>query len=258
MRVIPLQSGSAGNCIYIESSGVSLLIDAGISGKRAKERLAACGRDIARVDALIVSHDHADHVSCAGIFHRKFGMPLYISEKTLRAARASRDQGTLREVRHFRPGDAFRIGALTVETIPTPHDGADGSAFVIDDGAVRLGIFTDLGHVFGALERALSSVDAALLESNYDPAMLEDGSYPAALKKRIRGKGGHLSNLEAAELAAAHGGRLAWLCLAHLSGENNTPALALRAHREVLGAGFSLHVADRYAAGPVLELPAPS
>ena len=253
MKLISLQSGSNGNCIYVEAGGVRLLFDAGISGRQAAERLAGAGRDITAADALIISHDHADHVRCAGIYQRKFGVPLYITEKTLRAARSGHDLGALRDVRHFRAGDAMRFGGVTVETIPTPHDGADGSVFIVDDGESRLGIFTDLGHVYDDLKSALASVDAALLESNYDPEMLRTGRYPAFLKKRITGPQGHLSNLESAELAARYGTRLRWACLGHLSAENNTPELALTAHRS-MNTGIAYHVAGRYGAGDLLTV----
>lgn len=253
MNLLSLQSGSNGNCIYVEAGDVRLLFDAGISGKQAAGRLASAGRDIARVDALIVSHDHADHVRCAGIYQRKFGIPLYITEKTLRAAQSSCDLGALGEVSHFRAGSEIVIGAVRVETLCTPHDGADGVAFIVDDGASRLGIFTDLGHVFEDLKNALSSVDAALVESNYDPDMLMGGPYPRYLKARIAGPKGHISNMESAELIAGHGARLRWACLGHLSEHNNTPEISLRTHRSV-NRGMRYHVAGRYGAGDILAV----
>ncbi|HOT44897.1 MAG TPA: MBL fold metallo-hydrolase [Spirochaetota bacterium] len=251
MNLISLQSGSNGNCVYVEAGGVRLIFDAGISGKQAVERLAAAGRDLSGANALIISHDHADHVRCAGIYHRKFGVPLYITEKTMRAARSSHDLGALREVVHFRAGASMDFGRVRVETIPTPHDGADGAVFIIDDGESRLGIFTDLGHVYDDLKNALSSVDAALIESNYDPDMLRTGPYPRHLKNRITGSRGHISNIESAEVIARHGARLRWACLGHLSGENNTPEVALRTHRSI-NRGLTYHVAGRYGAGDLL------
>ena len=253
MNLLSLQSGSNGNCIYVEAGGARLLFDAGISGRQAAERLAAAGRDITRVDALIISHDHADHVRCAGIFQRKFGIPLYVTEKTLRAASSSHDLGALREVSHFRAGGSMQFGRVRVETIPTPHDGADGVAFIVDDGESRLGIFTDLGHVYDDLKSALSSVDAALIESNYDPDMLRNGRYPRYLKNRIAGPHGHLSNIESAELVARYGTRLRWACLGHLSGENNTPELALGTHRSINGS-MTYHLAGREGAGDLLYI----
>ncbi|MBP7737628.1 MAG: MBL fold metallo-hydrolase [Spirochaetes bacterium] len=253
MNMISLQSGSNGNCVYVEAGDVRLLFDAGISGKRAAERLSLAGRDMAGIDALIISHDHADHVRCAGIYQRKFGMPIWISERTLGAARSSHDLGALREVCHFRAGCSMRFGDVVVETIPTPHDGADGSVFIVDDGRSRLGIFTDLGHVFDDLKGALATVDAALVESNYDPEMLRVGPYPRHIKNRIAGPGGHLSNMESAELIARYGTRLRWACLGHLSGENNTPGIALQTHRHINGT-LTCHMAGRHSAGDLLTV----
>ncbi|HOD16169.1 MAG TPA: MBL fold metallo-hydrolase [Spirochaetota bacterium] len=253
MDLISLQSGSNGNCIYVETGDVRLLFDAGISGRQAAGRLAAAGRDITRVNALIVSHDHADHVRCAGIYQRKFGIPLHVTETTLRAAQSSCDLGALGEVSHFRAGDPICFGRVRVETIRTPHDGADGVAFIVDDGISRLGIFTDLGHVYDDLKSALATVDAALIESNYDPDMLQNGPYPRYLKSRITGPKGHISNIESAELIAQCGTRLRWACLGHLSEQNNTPELTLRTHRAVNGS-MRYHMAGRYGAGDLLKV----
>lgn len=255
MEVISLQSGSNGNCIYVEAGGNRLLFDAGISGIQAQQRLAAFGRQIGAVDAVVISHDHADHARYAGIFHRKFGLPVYVTEPTLQAANRRHRMGTMRTVHHFRAGAVLEFGGCAVETIPTPHDGVDGVAFVVDDGRHRLGILTDLGHVFADLSSTIASLDAVLLESNYDPAMLDQGRYPDFLKRRIRGPGGHLSNGEAAELLRATAGpRLQWACLAHLSEDNNRPELALHAHRQALGESFPLRMASRYQPVGVLQL----
>lgn len=255
MQVISLQSGSNGNCVYVEAGGRRLLFDAGISGACAAERLAAHGRDIRDVDALIISHNHSDHISAAGVFQRKFGIPLHVTQRCLAAAQTRCSLGKLKEVHHFRSGGAIRFGGLTIHTIPTPHDGEDGVVFVVDDGTHRLGILTDLGHVFQDLGGTIASLDAVLLESNYDPALLANGPYPRYLKARIKGPGGHISNREAAELlAASAGARLRWACLGHLSGENNSPDLALKTHREVLGDDLSLCVASRYGVSEVMSV----
>jgi phosphoribosyl 1,2-cyclic phosphodiesterase len=159
------------------------------------------------------------------------------------------------DVRHFRSGASVRIGHLTVETIATPHDATDGVVFVVDDGRHRLGICTDVGHVFGELKNLAGGVDALFLESNFDETMLARGPYPRRLKERIRGPGGHISNREAAELVANHAGdRLQWLCLAHLSHQNNSPGLALAAHREALGDSLPIHIASRSRASGALTL----
>ncbi len=251
MRLVALQSGSAGNCLYVEAGPVRLLIDAGISGVQAQRRLAALGVDICSVDALLITHDHSDHVASAGILHRRYGLPLHLTRATHDAS--AHRLGGLRRASHFRAGDALRFGGVTVETIPTPHDAADGVAFIVDDGISRLGIFTDLGHCFDGL-RVLETCDGALVESNFDPAMLASGPYPPALQRRIAGPGGHLSNHEAAELLARHGRRLRWACLGHISGDNNTPQLALATCRAAVGDGLPLSTTDRAAASAPLEL----
>jgi len=255
MFVIALQSGSNGNCYYVEAEGVRLLVDAGISGLLAQERLARHGLDIRAAHALLISHDHSDHSRSMGVYQRKFGLPIHVTGKTLEAAGRRQRLGPIRQIQPFHPGTVLRFGAVSVETVRTPHDGADGVVFVIDDGRRRLGILTDLGHVFPGLERAIGSLDAVILESNYDPQMLRNGPYPAFLKKRIHGPGGHLSNSEAAELLrSAAGPRLKWVCLAHLSEENNRPELALHTHRAILGYRFPLYLASRYGASDALEV----
>ena len=255
MRTISLQSGSNGNCIYVESGEVRLLFDAGISGKQAQLRLAEHGHDIRDVQAVLISHDHSDHSKSLGIFQRKFGLPVYVTPRTLLQAGTRGSLGKLDQIEHFNAGSSLRFGHVTVETVPTPHDGVDGVAFVVDDGDQRLGILTDLGHIFRGLPELLGSLDAMLLESNYDPQMLASGWYPPHLKRRIRGPHGHLSNEEAARLVATStNGRLRWLCLAHLSQENNTPERALAAHRQILGDHVPIHVANRFEVSGALEV----
>ena len=253
MIAIALQSGSSGNSIYVESCGVRLLFDAGISGITAERRLAAHGRSIREVDAVIISHDHSDHARHAGVYQRKYGLPLYITERTLEAAQKRCGLGRLRDVRFFVSGGELRFGPVSVLTVPTPHDGEDGSVFVVDSKQKRLGIMTDLGHVFDGLVREVPSLDAVFMESNYDAAMLSSGPYPAFLKRRIQGPGGHISNLEAAELLRS-GARLKWACLSHLSGENNDPVLALNTHRSVLGTEITLYAASRQSSTGVLHI----
>ena len=250
-----LQSGSNGNAIYVEANGVRLLFDAGISGKTAEARIAVHGRSLHDVDALIVSHDHSDHVRCAGVYQRRFGMPIYITRETLSAATRWTDLGKLRNLRHFVSGESLSFADVVVHAIPTAHDAADGNAFVVECEGKRLGIFTDLGHPFEGLQRALASVDAAYLEFNYDPAMLAGGPYPPRLKARIKGPGGHLSNEEAAELVRACGrNRPKWIAAAHLSEMNNRPELAIAAQHQAVGRDYPVHHAPRYEGSAILTL----
>ncbi|MCK4342944.1 MAG: MBL fold metallo-hydrolase [Phycisphaerae bacterium] len=253
MLTCSLQSGSNGNAIYVEADGVRLLFDAGISGRQARLRLAAHGRDIREVDALLLSHAHSDHTRCAGIYQRLFQIPIYATVATERAMAPY--VGKVHDLRHFGPGETLEFGPLTVHTLPTPHDADDSVAFIIEHDQKRLGVFTDLGHPFERLSTALRDLDAVYLESNYDPRLLATGSYPPELKARIRGDGGHLSNEEAAALLKGCGrGRLRWAALAHLSEENNHPEVALETHRRVLGQDYPLTVASRYHVSELLRV----
>ena len=255
MKVISLQSGSNGNCFYVASRGVQLIFDAGITGSRARQRLTDRGQNIFSADALIISHNHADHVKHAGIYHRKFSLPVHMTSKTYSAAHTKFNLGCINQLSHFRSGSVLEFGDIIVETIKTPHDAVDSVAFIVDDGQSRLGILTDLGHVFDGLQDQIHSLDAVILESNYDSEMLEHGPYPESLKRRIRGGAGHLSNAESAQLLkSAAGRRLKWACLAHLSETNNSPAVALRAHRGAYGEQIPVHVASRQQATEILEI----
>jgi phosphoribosyl 1,2-cyclic phosphodiesterase len=255
MTLISLQSGSNGNCYYVESGGTAILIDAGIPASEVQRRLASVGRDLGNVKAVVISHDHADHASSAGVYARKFGIPVHMTAATYAAAKRRFSLGHIEELAHFVAGETLRIGSLRVETLPTPHDAADGVALVVQDRRRRVGVLTDLGHVFPGLGELLQSLHGVLLESNYDPDLLQSGSYPPWLKERIRGAGGHLSNAEAAELLRdAAPPRLAWVCLGHLSEHNNRPDLALDTHRQIGGHTAPIHTASRWDATGLPEL----
>jgi phosphoribosyl 1,2-cyclic phosphodiesterase len=253
MLTFSIQSGSNGNCIYVEAGDVCLLFDAGISGRCAETRMARHDRDVRRCQALIISHDHSDHTRGLGVFHRRFRLPVYVSQRVWKRVRSG--AGAVRDLRFYQPGDTLRFGEVAVHTIRTPHDGIDTVCFVVEHERRRLAILTDLGCPFLELPSILGEVHAAYLESNFDPQMLWTGWYPEDLKQRIAGAGGHLSNDEAASLArGAVSGPMQWIALAHLSEENNTPDLALTAHRHALGRMFPLHVASRYDVGDLLSV----
>ncbi len=261
MKVISLQSGSNGNSFYVEADDVRLLFDAGITGRQAEMRLARHGREIRDCRGLFISHDHSDHTRSMGVFHRKFGLPVFVTRKTLRAASFDRNMGPLNHIRFFVPGETIEFATsqdapVSVHTIPTPHDSAEGVAFVIEHNDKRVGILTDLGHVFAGLRDVLLSLDAVVIESNYDSQMLESGPYPEPLKRRIRGRGGHISNHECADLLsrAAMFRRLKWACLCHLSEENNQPELALETLRNCVDRSVTIHVASRYDVSDVMEV----
>jgi len=249
-----LQSGSNGNCFFVESKGVRLLFDAGLTGVQTKQRLESLGVDIETVQAVIISHVHNDHIRYAGVLQRQYHLPIWMTSGTFRAVLDVSKPGRVSEPHLFHSGETLQFGPVKVETIPTPHDAPEGVCFVVDNGTARLGIMTDLGSRFLGLKEVIATLDGVFLESNYDPDMLENGLYPEELKKRIRGEHGHLSNVDAAELLLKSNKRLRWACLAHLSAKNNCPEVALETHRKILGETLPLHIAPRYEVSDMLEL----
>ena len=178
-----------------------------------------------------------------------------MTRRTLIAAKKLVPLGPFRDVQFFQPGETLEIGGLVIETIPTPHDVVEGVAFVISNGQKRLGVLTDLGHPFEELGAVVRSLDAVFLESNYDPDMLRRGGYPPNVKVRIAGRKGHLSNHESAQLLSLVGaGRLKWACLAHLSGDNNEPGLAVATHRQIVPLSLPIVVASRHEPLGLLEV----
>lgn len=257
MEIIALQSGSSGNCIFVRSGDTCVLFDAGISGIKAESRLSEYGYDIRDCQALVLSHEHSDHISGVGVFHRKFGLPVYANLRTWNATRAKPATGCIGHPNHFVTGKSFQIGSLQIESLRTPHDAIESVCFVIQDSlsGKRFGLLTDLGHLFPALREVMGSLDAVLLESNYDTDMLRAGPYPQHLKDRIVGQRGHLSNEEAAMLLEhVDASRLQWVCLGHLSAQNNSPDVAVAAHRGRHGDRFTLFCADREGPTPLPKL----
>ncbi|MDR3077683.1 MAG: MBL fold metallo-hydrolase [Planctomycetota bacterium] len=246
MMVASLASGSSGNSYYLQSPEGAVLVDAGLPGRRLLDNILAAGGDPALVRGIIVTHDHQDHVRGAGTLHRRHGWKLWMTGGTREAA-----AGRLGRVRAetVRPGSGLAAAGFRFEFVSTPHDGREPVMLTAESGGSRCGVFTDLGHVFSGLAGLLDGLDFAFLESNYDPDLLAGNpSYPASLKARIRGAGGHLANAEAAELTRGlPGGRLRNLVLSHLSAENNRPELALRCFAGLAaGRGLRLGVAPRH------------
>lgn len=257
MDVISLQSGSSGNCIFVRSGGTSLLFDAGISARQAETRLGQFGHSIRECQGIVLSHEHTDHICGVGPMHRKFGLPVYANRPTLAATLAKGATGRIDRWHHFTSGRPFQIGPLSIEPLSTPHDASDSVCFVIEETTTgkRFGLFTDLGHVFDELREVIGTLDAVLIESNYDDDMLWDGPYPYRLKERIAGSAGHISNREAAALLdGCDASRLQWACLGHLSGENNSPEVAMATHRHRHRDRFQLFCADRGGATPLPEI----
>lgn len=248
MRFCSLGSGSGGNSTLVEASqGITstrLLVDAGFSVRELVKRLARAGCEPENVDAIFITHEHGDHIGCALAFSSRYRVPLLMSRGSWRAVgQADFDASLLRFVRC---GESVPLGDMTVLPFAVPHDANEPLQLRLDDGAARLGLVTDLGSAPDSVAQALSGCHALLLECNHDEDMLRGGPYHAALKKRILGTHGHLSNHAAADLLSRclHPG-LHTVAAAHLSEKNNTPALAMSALEQVVGGPSpGLRVAD--------------
>lgn len=248
MRACLLASGSKGNSLYIETGETRLLVDAGLSATELLKRLAAIGVDSAGLHAILVTHEHTDHVRGAGTLARKLKIPVLISYPTHREA-----EGLFRktQIHEFESGYSFTFRDIAIDPFPITHDAKDPVGFVLESVEGRVGVATDLGLATRLVARKLQECRILVLESNHDEEMLQNGPYPWHLKQRIRSRHGHLSNTESARLLdeLLHEG-LEGLFLAHLSEVNNDPALALDMTQKAV-AGSSLcapviHVGDQY------------
>ncbi|HEB96194.1 MAG TPA: MBL fold metallo-hydrolase [Sedimenticola thiotaurini] len=234
MRFVSLGSGSRGNATLIEADGSRLLLDCGFAGREAERRLAGLGVDPSTLDAILVTHEHQDHIRGVGVLARRYRLPVYLTHGTLRAGRL----GEVPELHLIHPQQpALRIGAFRVTPYPVPHDAREPVQFLFQAGRDRLGVLTDAGMVTPHMVGVLASCSALLLECNHDPGMLARGPYPPALQARVGGRLGHLNNGQAAALLQRieHPG-LEHLVAAHLSEKNNTPELARRALLEAVPA----------------------
>lgn len=234
MRFAVLGSGSRGNGLLVAADGTRVLIDCGFSAAEAERRLARLGCAPDDLEAIVLTHEHADHARGACALARRWGLPLLGSPGTL-ASLAETGEVALRPFDIHAP---FSLGALRFEPFPVPHDAREPCQLVVTDGDRRLALVTDAGHVTPHMARHLGGTHALLLECNHDPELLAEGPYPPTLKARVGGPYGHLSNAQAAALAA----ELAWAGLRHviamhLSEQNNTPAHARAALAEALGCG---------------------
>jgi phosphoribosyl 1,2-cyclic phosphodiesterase len=236
-----LGSGSGGNAAYLEADGTRLLLDAGFSCRELEARLAALGADPAKVDAILLSHEHGDHARGVGRFARRFGTMVAGTAGTLRAAGL---WGGPARLLVFGSGETVRVGRLRVATAPLSHDAVDPVGFRVEAAEGAVGFALDLGRATDTACALLAGCRTMILDSNYDPEMLESGPYPRELKERLRGPRGHLSNREAAELIAqATGNATRTLLLAHLSRTNNRPDLARAAARGALrGRGAAIRI----------------
>jgi phosphoribosyl 1,2-cyclic phosphodiesterase len=253
MRIISLGSGSSGNGFLVDTGSIACLIDCGV-GVRTVQAAIRDAHAADRLAAIVLSHEHIDHVRAVESIARRFGCPVVTTRGT---------EGQLRSSLRFdrrSAGQRFVDGALEVGFVGVSHDAAEPSGFVVEHAGDRVAIFTDLGYVTDEVYDALSDIDIIVLEANYDPLMLARGPYPRMLKRRVSGPAGHLSNDDcAAALVGAVAARTRGIWLAHLSDTNNTPDIARLAVEEALAlAGHAVPVGTlpRYERADVMDVPA--
>ena len=249
MEVYSLFSGSSANCTLVRSHTGAILIDAGGSARKISSALSVLGMSFADISAVFVTHEHSDHTAALPMISKKYNIPIHMVGAS--AERLAADGGCRLPVTPHPPIFSEEICGFTVASFPTSHDSAACVGYTICENGTKIGIATDTGEVTPTLCAALAGCPAVLIEANYDKNMLKNGPYPAALKLRISGAGGHLCNDDCASLAVflAEQGTKSFL-LGHLSAENNRPELAERTVSEALAensfAGLTVKAAARY------------
>ena len=250
VRMTVLASGSRGNSAVVSSSGTSILVDAGLSCKETLKRMALAGEDAARLNGILITHEHQDHIGGLAVLARKLKVPVYMTEATHHTWRRwSRkhqfkerpELAHIEQLELFDSGRSFQIGDIGVLPFTIPHDAVDPVGFVFTVEGVRIGLCTDLGYLPTNVRMALRGCDGLVIESNHDLEMLRTGPYPWAVKQRVASRVGHLSNEELARFFATdYDGGAAFVVLAHLSENNNHPEIARRTAEKVLSSRRNL------------------
>jgi len=249
-----LASGSRGNSIYISNGNTSVIIDAGLSGIEIERRMKIRNLDIKGIDAIVVSHEHSDHIQGVGILARRYQLPVYISSQTFDTAAAQ--LGAMKHINHFSCGTEFSISDLKVRPFSISHDASDPAGFTIRSNGHKIGIATDLGIATAMVRQHLKDCCCLILEANHDISMLEYGPYPWSVKQRVKGRTGHLSNESSRELLmdVMHE-QMSHVVLAHLSETNNTPEKALQVVTEHLpDTRLKVSVAAQSSPGPIIHI----
>ncbi|CAN5268227.1 MBL fold metallo-hydrolase [soil metagenome] len=228
-----LNSGSNGNCYYIGNESEAVLVDAGISCREIEKRLLRLELSIKKIKGIFITHEHSDHIYGVSRLSRKHNIPVYITRNTMANGRVHIKDHLAVSFTAYQP---ITIGSLTITAFPIFHDAIDPHNFVVSSGGVSVGVFTDIGNCCKHVIHHFKQCHAAFLESNYDVDMLEKGSYPIALKNRIRDGKGHLSNMEALQLFVTHRPEfMTHLFLGHLSENNNAPEIVGKLFQGIAG-----------------------
>ena len=258
MKLTILGSGSNGNASYVETDETRLLVDAGFSGRQIRQRLAGIGRVPENLTAILITHEHSDHITGLAAIAEKTRIPVYCNRATMEEIQ--RTLGAKLDFRLFVAGGGFDVGDISVETFSIPHDAQDPVGFVLRTTGGSIGFATDLGHVTKLVLERIRNTNALVLESNHDVKMLQDCPHrPWSLKQRILSRHGHLSNEAAADcVSEIMSGDLRHLYLGHLSRDCNKPELAQRVmsqRLETLAAPHvQLHVTSQSVPCPTLTL----
>ncbi len=240
LRVSILASGSAGNCTLLETERTALLVDAGLSKKELLRRLDAIGRRPERLDGIVISHEHSDHINGLAQTSAFWRAPVFVTEAThyeIQIALLDGGAKKLERVEHIRAGQKFIVGDIEVSPFSIPHDAADPLGYTFRTNGTKVAIVTDLGYLPELVKHHLRDSDCLMLESNHDLEMLKVGPYPWHIKQRVMSRTGHLSNHVVSEyLCDAEGfdARARFLILAHLSEKNNNPDVARISAEEAL------------------------
>ena len=233
MRFALLGSGSEGNALVVQVGSTTLLMDCGFSVSETVTRLARLGLQAEQIDGILVTHEHSDHIAGVARLARKFDLPVWMTYGTLRFQHAAFADIAVTEIN---PHSSFAVADIHVQPFLVPHDAGEPVQYVFGDGVFRLGVLTDTGHATPHVEATLSGCHALILECNHDEEMLRSGRYPVSLKQRVGGRFGHLNNEQAATLLShLDNSRLQHIVAAHLSQQNNLPALAVAALSGILG-----------------------
>ncbi len=254
LSICVLASGSKGNAIYVASSQTAVLFDAGLSGIQIERRMQQIGISPHTLDALVVSHEHSDHVSGIGVLARRYRLPVYINPGTQEAV--SEHLGRIDTFCSFDCGTSFCINDLTIHPFSISHDAAEPASFTIQNSCGKIGIATDLGFAPAMVRQHLKDCSLLVLEANHDIEMLEQGPYPWPVKQRVKSRTGHLSNESARDLLmeVLHE-NLRHVILAHISETNNTPEKAIRAVTGHLnGRHLRLSAACQHTCGDLIYL----